>query len=110
MSLTGMAGDNDKPGDSLLESKLISVLKSKFLGRKFLSPLAYTLLVWANKRFDIGFTNEELLYIAGIVVAFVAGETKLDSDRIKAASSVATAAASPSPVPTATVSVTQETK
>jgi hypothetical protein len=55
-------------------------LKQKFLSRKFLVPIVTAVLVY----FDLGDLDpEQVAGIAGLVFAFVLGESHVDATRIK---------------------------
>jgi hypothetical protein len=53
----------------------------KYLARKFLVTLAYVLLVGANRKYDLGLAETEILSTGGVVATFILGESYLDGKR-----------------------------
>jgi hypothetical protein len=54
-------------------------MKSKLLGRKFLSPICFTVLVVVNRKAGLGLEDKDLWMIAGIFASFVLGESAIDA-------------------------------
>ena len=57
------------------------MLKS-MLARKFLTPIMGIVLVALNRKLDLGLTTADLAVIAGLIAAFVFGESHVDAARL----------------------------
>lgn len=53
-----------------------------FLSRKFLSPIIFTILVWANQKFGQFFTENQISDLANLIIAFIVGEATIDAVRL----------------------------
>lgn len=54
-------------------------LTNRLTSRKFLYPIIFALFVWANKQFELGFTEDNITSLATLILGFIAAEGVTDT-------------------------------